>query len=524
MKVMIVDDEVIIRNGLSTVVNWEENGFTVLKPAASAEEALQRIPDEQPEIIFTDIRMTGLSGIDMAREVKKQFPDTEIIIISGFDEFAYAQQAMREGVSDYLLKTSRPGEIIQSAAKARERLEVRRRNEEGGRVQQTIVNRGFLRRLLASGSAPDATTEAEFWDRFPDLRPDADGGTVLRIWLLWVHSSSSGKRGSRPDGDVYRIVGSWLAERLPCAWLEWNGALLLLVKSRGEDDWSRMRPVLGHAEAELGCRVTAAGGLPFTQLQDLPAALAAAAEAGSYAWLLRAERRIRYEEVVSRRGIRTVCTVEEETELFALLRAGDTSRLQSWITDLLERIILDPEATPGSMQAYLHSILVSARRWLERAAASIGYSSPLPSGTPFDIYELAKWPERIMVHELKQIMQQYRGMVSASSPVERAIAYIHDHLDQSLSLQQVAKHVHMNPNYFSELFKRETGRNYLEYVTQAKLRKAMRLLRETPAKISEVAGEIGYEDLKYFNRLFKKFTGLTPSEYRASAEVCPSLD
>ncbi|OZB91110.1 response regulator [Paenibacillus sp. XY044] len=524
MKVMIVDDEVIIRNGLSTVINWEENGFTVLEPAASAEEALQRIPDEQPEIIFTDIRMTGLSGIDMAREVKKRFPDTEIIIISGFDEFAYAQQAMREGVSDYLLKTSRPGEIIQSAAKARERLELRRRNEEGGKAQQTIVNRGFLRRLLASGSAPDAEAEAEFWDRFPDLRPDSGGFNMLRIWLLSVHSPGSGERGSHPGGDVNRIVGSRVAERLACAWLEWNGDLLILVKSPGGEDWGRMRPALVHAEAELGCRVTAAGGLPFTRLQELPRALATASEAGSYAWLLRAERRIRYEEVAARRGIRTVCAVEEETELFALLRAGDDSRLQFWITDLLERIELDREATPGSVQAYLHSILVSARRWLERAAASIGYSSTLPSGAPFDMHELARRPGRIMVHELKRIKQQYEGMVSSASPVERAVAYIHDHLGQSLSLQQVAKHVHMNTNYFSELFKRETGRNYIEYVTQAKLRKAMMLLRETPAKVSEVAGEIGYEDLKYFNRLFKKFTGQTPSEYRASPEVCPSPD
>ena len=119
MKVLIVDDEVIIRNGLSTVINWADNGFTVLTPAASAEEALQRIPVEMPEIIFTDIRMTGLSGLDMAHEVKQQYPEIEIIVISGYDEFSYAQQAMREGVSDYLLKTSRPGEIIEAAVQAR---------------------------------------------------------------------------------------------------------------------------------------------------------------------------------------------------------------------------------------------------------------------------------------------------------------------------------------------------------------------------------------------------------------------
>ena len=90
MKVLIVDDEVIIRNGLSTVINWADNGFTVLTPAASAEEALQRIPVEMPEIIFTDIRMTGLSGLDMAHEVS-EYPEIEIIVISGYDEFSYAR-------------------------------------------------------------------------------------------------------------------------------------------------------------------------------------------------------------------------------------------------------------------------------------------------------------------------------------------------------------------------------------------------------------------------------------------------
>ena len=82
----------------------------------------------------------------------------------------------------------------------------------------------------------------------------------------------------------------------------------------------------------------------------------------------------------------------------------------------------------------------------------------------------------------------------------------------------------MNPNYFSEMFKRETGQNYIEYVTRARMRKAMSLLTETPAKISEVANSVGYEDLKYFNRLFKKFTGVTPSEYRSKTENRPSID
>ena len=182
------------------------------------------------------------------------------------------------------------------------------------------------------------------------------------------------------------------------------------------------------------------------------------------------------------------------------------------------------QATPGSVQAYLHSLIVSAQRWLIRVATSIGYTSPVKVEETYDIRELTKNPEKVLVDSLGLIMKEYRDMVSTTSPVQRAISFIHEHLGQSLSLQQVAKHVHMNPNYFSEMFKKETGQNYIEFVTQAKLRKAMHLLRETPAKISEIANEIGYEDIKYFNRLFKKWTGQTPSEYRANPEFCPSMD
>ena len=174
--------------------------------------------------------------------------------------------------------------------------------------------------------------------------------------------------------------------------------------------------------------------------------------------------------------------MEEETKLSSLLRSGESADLQAWVADLLRRIQSQDQATPGSVQAYLHSLIVSAQRWLIRAATSIGYTSPVKVEETYDIRELTKNPEKVLVDSLGLIMKEYRDMVSTTSPVQRAISYIHEHLGQSLSLQQVAKHVHMNPNYFSEMFKKETGQNYIEFVTQAKLRKAMHLLRKRPPK------------------------------------------
>ncbi|WP_410771242.1 helix-turn-helix domain-containing protein [Fontibacillus sp. BL9] len=529
MKVLIVDDEVIIRTGLSTVIPWAEHGFTVLEPAASAEEALERIPLELPEIIITDIRMTGLSGLDLAHEVKLRFPEMELIIITGFDDFVYVQQALREGVGDYLLKTSRPNEILQAAEQAGQRLEERRRLNEMGTAHKRLANQSYLRNLLnngpgfASGSGlEDQQAGEELSRRYPDLRLSGKG-QELQVWLLSVEQRPAGRGEAEevrsPDAQP-EDIGTLLAARLPCEWLPWGDGLLLLVRMEGNHDgWCPVESAIAAAEQSLGCRISAACGQPALGVGDLRRAVETAEEAASYRWLLHPKRRIRYEHVRHRKGCRIICSQEEENELSLLLRGGAHDDLRAWIDSQLEWIRLDGQATPGTLRAYAHSLAVAGHRWLERAAASISYGYSFSDfEEEFDLNRLAQHPEVVLHCHLETIMHAYKRMVEGISPVQSAIAYIYDHLGQSLSLNQVARHVHMNPNYFSAMFKRETGQNYIEFVTRMKMQKAMAMLRETPAKVSEVAGDIGYGDLKYFNRLFKKFTGLTPSEYREKSE------
>ncbi len=122
MKIMIVDDEVIIRTGLATVIKWQDLGLKLLEPAASAEEAIARIPNEKPDILLTDIRMTGKNGLELAEEAKAILPELDIIILTGFDDFNYTQKAIRQGVNDYLLKTSRPDDIIRTVLRAKQRI------------------------------------------------------------------------------------------------------------------------------------------------------------------------------------------------------------------------------------------------------------------------------------------------------------------------------------------------------------------------------------------------------------------
>ncbi|MWV46036.1 AraC family transcriptional regulator [Paenibacillus sp. HJL G12] len=514
MKVLIVDDEVIIRTGLSTVIDWEQGGFTILEPASSAEEALLRIPSERPEIIFTDIRMTGKSGLDLIREVKADCPDTEWIVISGYDEFAYAQQAIREGVSEYLLKTSRPDEIIQAALRAKGRLEMRRKSDELGREKDQLLNRSFLSSLLSAVSVPAEEALQELWTRYPQLRPE--GGSYLQIWL--ITASSRAPEAGQNRETLYRSLGSLFMEEMTCEWLPWNESLLLLMHAKdGSVGWNPVEQLLRKAGQKLDCRLFAACGKPVSDAMFLREALDTAITAKSYEWLLGGQHIVRFEDIQTRKGCRGMCTHEEEAALTALLKSGDETALRNWVTSVTDQLRIDGQATPTTASAYLHSLILAGQRWLERAAASIGYNRQLQEREEAGRVRLADETQQELFRRFRHMMEEYRRLVSETTPVERAVTYIHEHLEQSLSLAQVARHVHMNPNYFSEVFKRETGQNYIEFVTQAKLRQAMVLLSETPAKISEVAKRIGYEDIKYFNRLFKKFTGKTPSEYRGNS-------
>ncbi|CDN44118.1 hypothetical protein BN871_EF_00010, partial [Paenibacillus sp. P22] len=182
MKLLIVDDEVIIRTGLSTVIPWAENGFSLLPAAASAEEALMRIPVERPELILTDIRMTGASGLEMSSEVLASYPDTEVIVLSGYDEFTYAQQAIRQGVSEYLLKTSGPDEILQAALRARDRRRSKLEREESRRMQSEAYYGQQISRLLGGGRPEPELLEQTF-DWHPALRA-VGRSRGLQLWLL----------------------------------------------------------------------------------------------------------------------------------------------------------------------------------------------------------------------------------------------------------------------------------------------------------------------------------------------------
>ncbi|CAH0121840.1 HTH-type transcriptional activator RhaR [Paenibacillus sp. CECT 9249] len=516
IRLLIVDDEVIIRRGLSTVIDWPGLGFRLLEPADSAEEALARIAAEAPHVILTDIKMAGKTGLELIHEARKINPEVETIILTGFDDFAYAQQAIREGVSDYLLKTSRPEEIIKAVMKAKHHIMQRREEAVQDQNRRFAYRNRILERLLTE-EMPDEELLAEAGTHLPRLRTEAVQGRSLQAAIV----TASGW-GTQPHVRSLLLfaVDNSLKELLDCETLLRADDIAVVLRGyRSSSDRNDLQRAMSHIRIMLKCDLFAALGTAVRDAAELRASYAEALHASAYQGLSGFEEIAAYEQVKDRKGGRKVCSLEEEAELASILHGGNSIELKHWVSRTMRKQLQDPDLTPPALRAFLVSAAVAGHRWLERVVQAMGKSNPAPHPS---IDELQAAPERFIDPEealfqhLLTIMDAYHKTVAEgrTSYIGRSIAYIQEHLDKHITLQQVAAAVHLHPNHFSEVFKRETGMNYLEFVTRERMRLAEELLVSSPAKISEIAKRVGYEDIKYFGQLFKKYTGKTPSEFR----------
>lgn len=504
MNILIVDDEVIIRTGLASVISWSELGLNLLPPAASAEEALERLEEERPDILMTDIRMNGKSGLELAEEASRLLPGLEVIILSGYGDFDYTQQAIRQGVGDYLLKTSKPEEIIKTVLQAKRRLMERRLKESHAQRLAREDRVRQLQRWVIGGE-----TEAAASILNEEVVQPSEG-----LWqVLLVAAEGWGTEGQAASLLSF-AVHNMLVELLPHTEVFIYEGMNVCVRRASLE--GRYEGTIERIEALLKCRLHAAKGTCVHDYKQVHQAYVTAQIAFTYYPLLPGGHLIDYNEVSGRQGGRTVLSQEEENGLGRILLEQDAMGLKSWTRTLAEALIVDPECTPLSFKACLQSAAVAAHRWLERTLRAIGREDGARY-EPCLLEPMEGQKQRdILFRHLHGIMSLYHTKLAEgqTSHVQRAEAFIESCPPRELSLQQTATYVHLHPGHLSELFKKETGSTFGDYVTGTRMRRAMELLSVSPAKVSEVAAMTGYEDVKYFSRLFKKHTGRTPSEYR----------
>ncbi|NOU65897.1 response regulator [Paenibacillus sp. LMG 31461] len=521
-KLFIVEDEWLVLQGLKLTIPWEEMHCTVIGEARDGQAGLEGIMANPPDILLTDIRMPAMDGIQLAEKVAELLPHVKIVFLTGFDDFIYAQKAVKLGAADFVLKPTNPDELIQVIGRITSKLDEDRRlqsQQERMKVkygwEQPLIEEKILYDLMLDYAG---TLEREWFLEFGTGIESTEGGVVIppyRVLLLQMDGLKDMGTDSiqlkdqikerikelstltlvRINETRYALLANRQVERADLAIFIDN--LMMLVSS------SAQRCVLTVSHS-------------FTTIDLIPIAYIQAMRALYQTVFLGGEKIIWFEDIEQQQETASVNhTVLKD--LIELVKWGNASSIEAqtrlWYSHLI----------------HLHSDGLEARRSFFEFIVTLNslllrdnelHNIVIDSGFLLTSVErvddsLDQWLIRLN----DALFEWNRQCVEQSDPqkksgFEEIELFIREHYAEDISLQGIAERYHMSESYFSRLFKKQVGTSFLEYVTLIRVRQAKELLTNPRLKIYEVSVQVGYQDPRYFSQLFRKYTGETPTEFR----------
>ncbi|MFH5183621.1 response regulator [Paenibacillus sp. TAB 01] len=513
MRILLVEDEPLFRKGLAKMIAGAEASWDVCGEAENGLVAERLIVELQPDLVVTDIRMPVMDGLELLRSTKAVFPDIEFIVITGFQDFHYAQAALRSGALDLLVKPCSKQDMHEALAKAdafvqKKQTAARKEASERQLLQENALRAVFLRFPYR----PEAAVELE-----QELR-------CSKLIVLHVADFLPADRGyTKRDVPLLQFAVLNIIDELLDAHGLWGSLLLieagrfalLLPADAGAEEQRLLDAACSTVRQLLGLTVAAYAAGRVHRLSGLADLYEAAMEES-------AQSRVSGERDSESEAVLPVNRVRQRligAQAAALIMAGQAEALQQYLDGLTKEMsAIDAETLPIEALSLSFALQDVARKQLERESDARGLTeriSKLNECRSRD--EISVWikaeTERFMGH-----YEEWQNRYSASA-VTRAVRYIEERYAEQLSLQQVASHVHLNAAYFSHLFKKETGRSFVNFLIDLRMNKAKLLLSNTNLNVTEVSGMVGYDLPNYFAKLFKINTGLSPKEYRKQTTI-----
>lgn len=527
LNVLLADDEPMVIKGLTGVINWEELGFSICGQASNGEEALSLMALHAPDLLITDVRMPRMDGIELAARVREEYPRTAVIILSGYDEFDYAQSALKAGVSEYLLKPFKRNQLEETLRRIRQQL-IRRQKQQAAyenmqnelQRYRPVLKNQFLAEL-AEGYASD---EAPF-KRLADLGTQLAGGPY---YLICVDADISRKLLlTREDADLMHVYQrDVLMLRLQdlgnteCFERE-NRWYFIIEETPGEADFEdaleqACREAIEAFSQISGFTISVGISAMYEELSELSLAKSDCSLALEYRLSSGGETCIWAAHTGAILGSAVPFNSIDLEGIFNNMRLLDINRVQELIQRQFGHLQKN-NAPAGQFYSLSNLILLElyslvSENSMENALGDkiLGQLKETQQcKTADELLELCLDSARGTLDELKKHTSE-----SSSEIAGQIIRYIDEHLAEDISLQTLAKHIHISRNYLCSLFKRELNETFVSYLTRVRMAKAKELLRDTNMRSYDIAYAVGYSDYVYFAQVFKKQVEMTTTEYR----------
>ncbi|MCZ8515186.1 response regulator transcription factor [Paenibacillus filicis] len=522
INMLIVDDEPIICRGLRETIPWETIGVEVVGEAGDGAEALELIGRQSVDIVLTDIHMDGMDGIALSRELKKRLPQVRIIILSGYDHFEYARQAIRIGVEDYLLKPVNVSELMGMVQRIGGEIAS---EAEGRRNRQRESWLNWLTRLLQGGGAmPD-----------PELLPgDSDEmrtyqivASQLQDYALWIQHVTEGERQSARKAWEQEVQAALSHSRQEAISLFHHPNLLLTLCIQRTPV-----PRSSWEEALRDVKGPAPDGHPLhfgvsRAFQPLSEVYACCEEAVSLVQqnAVAEGKLLRFHEEGLREHNPAIATPAEwEKQLVNLLFNGSYEELDEVLGRLAGHIQSNGYLLTEVVRMYKELRVVVLRRLRTSGIEVSGeIDGMLTRDIDQNVHNCYRALEALIRSELMLLFSLIHSSLGARNhwTIERVKKYIDSRFSTDLKASDVAAWLKITPNYFSMIFKQHFGKGFAEYLNEVRIEHAKAFLSDTHDRVFEIADKVGYKEYKYFCSIFKTYTGVTPTQYRKLAEVSP---
>lgn len=543
-KLILVDDEQEVREGILKKVEWEKYGFDIVGQAENGREALEIAERTDPDVVITDIKMPFMDGIRLSEELSKRFPTTKVIILTGFDEFEYAQKAVKLNVVEYVLKPVSANELVEILSRVKLLIdEEKAKKEDINTLKEYYVKSlPILREKFMTTLITNKLHRSEIMEKAQSYNLDLNGnGFMVSVVSLDYNLSSAedeeykelNEVSSEPNEmELIKVSALNLCSEIAAknelgiVFLQDDKIVVIAVSKQALVEQfvgktlNSLEEIRTSAEKYLKSTVTIGIGTVCSEVNEISISYKAALSALDYRIVLGSNRTIFIEDIEPKAVEKVTFDELKERALTSSIKVGTEAEIGETIDNLFKEVI-EIKASIKDYQIYLLEILTTITKIAKNSNVDMddifgnNYNFFVELYKFNDINEVKSWVKDIALKLSNYITKDRQDTVKLI--VRQAKDYAKDNYnDSEITINKICEHLHISPTYFSLIFKRETKTTFINYLTKIRMEAAKELLRTTDKKTFEIAEKVGYSEPNYFSYSFKKNFGISPSEYRNS--------
>ena len=522
-RILIVDDEYNVREGLKCLINWEENGFSITDEAQNGKAALECIKHERPNLVITDVRMPVMDGIELLTHIRTHYPGIRVIILSGYSDFSYAKSAIKGGADDYLLKPVDEDELVSLLGRMRQEIEKDIVTKQKEHVISPVVRDKLLNDIAKSrknGKQIENLLQLHGFDLQKGpyilllLEPDAHG----------CNDYGSGEDGLELEMFVIRNISEeiLLNHARGYVFADTQSRTAILLAGKEQEDLregaskfiKELQPLLSDT---LKTTFSFGVGCTANTNENISCSYYTALKALEKRFFMGKSHVTYYDDLKEKAENCSNNTDFDIKPLLNSVKAHDVSSIEA-IIDGMFISINDRFDEQDEVKGFILNVMLELSKIpYENAVIVRGLLSETGEffGTINDfrtIYELMEFFSSYCFKLAEALMDSWES--TPREVISRTIDYINEHYSEDISLKQISNNVFLCESYLGKLFEQATGENFNDYLTRIRIEKAQQLMK-SEMKVYEIAQKVGYKSIDYFRKQFKLVAGIGPLEYKA---------